>query len=454
MTQMITKTPFTAIVSATLLFAGVAASGGDAKLVLDDKCPVDCKEDPSWCEIFDKSTLYKNEDACLIQKVSFVGRYHGQYLSQSLEYSDGDSAQSFGAGRQYWENRRFRLGVVVEFLNDFTFVNRWNLDDNSSLTRAHFFDDHFETHIKWAPSDLTIGRMKDIRVIAGKQKALITREFATSSKRILTIERSQIVNEVAFTIPWGVTFGFDLCDVDHEFGVWAGGFEESNGFGGRDIEGPLWPGFDSRAGLTYRGAYDITDNTSVHFDYYFANNAGGQENPRGDTDELAITSYNHVFALGTESEWDIGHCDRKFGLVTDLIFGRDRLALQGEDFGYLADNNSPAGEDTFGFVFLPYYDLTERLQIVGKYAYSSFNRMQRSQRRVDDPAAPGTDFRPLLEDTHTFYLGLNYKFCGDNLKIMAGYEHLAADVYSAPGTATDNGSVSGDSWMFGVRTYW
>ena len=68
-----------ATIIGSLLIAGVT-KGGDAKCIIDDKCPVEfCKENPAFCDIFNHSTLYKNENACLIQKVALTGRYHGQY---------------------------------------------------------------------------------------------------------------------------------------------------------------------------------------------------------------------------------------------------------------------------------------------------------------------------------------------------------------------------------------
>lgn len=434
---------------------------GEAKCVIDDKCPVVCKENPCWCEIFDYSTLYENEDNCLIQMVKIAGRYHGQYYSQSLEHTSG---QHWGAN--YWEHRRFRLGIDIDFLNDFTFFNNWNISDSSrngsgfrdhageGLHEGDFFGTIDEMYIKWDPS---CGALDDMgfSLTVGKQKQKITREFSTSSKRILTIERSHIVNEVADKKPWGVQVGLKAFGAKHKFGYWLGGFENSYGEGpANPNRDPHWLAFeDGRHGASYNLEYELSDNTSLFFDYVFTNNDNGRQSPQGlNTDESALNAYNHTFAIGTETEWDLGHCDRKAGLITDIIWGVDREDDSNTGLANVAGFNDAieSGEDTFGFVVLPYYDITERLQLVAKYSYASLSRLQRTQRRDNVGNTP----RFNLEDVHTFYAGLNYYICDHNLKIMAGYEHLSAAIHEGSAAAVDNGGLTGDSWMIGVRTYW
>ncbi len=461
MKNLSSKRLFALIALVAFPLAGQARAG-DRSLVIDDKSPEDfCRENPSWCDIFEKATLYQDEDARLIQRFSLRGRYHGQFMSQSLDYSrlgSGGDLPWSDAGGHHWEHRRFRLGLKVDFLNDFSFFANGNIAANRQLTQGHFLDDIDHMFISWKPSDASIGGLDGLYVNIGKHKQMITREFTESSLFIITVERSHISNEViaGFGRPWGVSIGFELCDLDHELGFWLGGLENSNGFGGNSIEGPLWPSADGRSSLTYRAAKEINDVTTVFFDYAFTNNDGGAQPPQGlHSDATQLSDYEHIIALGTHSEWDLGQCDRKAGLITDAIWGLNKESDAGEE--EFPGNATPVGFDTFGFVFLPYYDLTERLQLVGRYAYASESELHRSQREtsITAPGVAGpTDgqFRPNLSDVHTFYLGLTHHFCERKLKLMAGYEYLSADVFS--GEAIDNGSVTGDSWMFAVRTYW
>lgn len=412
---------------ALLFFAGGAIAGAD-KSVINDKNPAEyCKENPCWCDVFDGSTLFDNEDACLIQKVSIVGRYHGQHLSTDLDIN-GTNYES-----EYWEHRRFRLGVKVQFLNDFTFYNDWNIPNNEALTRGDFFDRIQDMWIKWEPSRGGLSDM-DFWVMIGKQKQLITREFEESSKYILSVERSHIVNEVAFNIPWGITFGFEGSHLEHSFGIFTQSITPQH----------AWPD-EGYASALYKAVYELNDNTTVHFDYLYSNrNAAGSE--QGNDTASFGSDYTHVFSLGTETEWDLGHCDRKAGLVTDFIVGRDRDDQKGSGLG---DADIPVGEDTYGFVFLPYYDLTQRLQLVGKYAFSSVAQLQRPMRQSSNFGEAGSLIpRPNLEDIHTTYVGLNYHICDHQLKVMGGYEYLSADLYRG------GGDVDGGTWMLGVRTYW
>ena len=70
-------------------------------------------------------------------------------------------------------------------------------------------------------------------------------------------------------------------------------------------------------------------------------------------------------------------------------------------------NGRPAGEDTFGLYLIPHYDLTDRLQLVGRYAYASQARMHRPQRAAHTEQAIGCfqDDRPNLEDVQHFLSG-------------------------------------------------
>ena len=115
-----------------------------------------------------------------------------------------------------------------------------------------------------------------------------------------------------------------------------------------------------------------------------------------------------------------------------------------------ASTRSFGAKCTFGIVILPHYDVTDRLELVAKYAYASNTVLQRAQRRAFDHNGVG---RPNLDDVHTFYAGFNYRFCGDNFKLMGGYEYLTADLHRGAGSS-DLGGISGDTWMLGVRTFW
>lgn len=414
MTQSNTLRKFVTATGAAAFLAGGSAFAGDyGKAIIDDKMPIE----DAWhfCDIFDYSTLYES-DSGFIREVSLNGRYHGQYISQSKDVGNDDF------GYNNWQHRRFRLGMNIEFAGNVTLKTSVNLSNGSGsgtgLTRDTFFDDWDEFYIDWEPKGEFLQYVE-----IGKQKQAITREFSTSSRQILTIERSQIVNEVSDAKPWGITAGFKLAGMKHELGAWVHGLDDNEPLGN-------WPDYDSRGGFSYRGEKQLTDATSLHLDYAFTNNSSGLASPQGNAGDSQNSAYQHVVALGTETEMG------QFGLITDLIFGFGR-----ENTGAI-----PAGDDTFGLVILPYYNITEKLQFVAKYAYMDQGREQRTQ-RFGEGAGNLQAGRQRVEDYHTFYAGFNYYICEHNLKIMAGYEYATGEVF---GNGTD---ISADTWMLAFRTY-
>ncbi len=386
-------------------------AGDYDKTVIDDKAPV---VDTTWCDVFKKNTLYKGDG--FIKSVKLKGRYHGQWTSQTEDTLTGGVEGT--NGYHEYDHRRFRLGTEIEMANDLTFVGILNIADGTGgtgfhgLTNGTFFDDIDDFYLTWEPND-------DFYVTVGKTKQLILREFETSSNNILTVERSPITSSVVSSKPWGAMVGFKALGLKNEVGAWIGGAD-------RDADGERWdwPDFDSRGSATYRGSFDLTEATSIHFDYQFTNTSDGTAAANGSADTNLGSAFEHVAAIGTETE--IG----QFGLITDIIAAQNGVAS-----GAL-----PAGYDTWGVVLMPYYNITDKLQFVTRYAYMGEGREQRPQRY---------DVRQSVEDYHTFYAGLNYYLCGNNLKLMGGYEYATGGIYGAPGDEVNTGT-----WMLALRSSW
>ncbi|MFT4549506.1 MAG: phosphate-selective porin OprO/OprP, partial [Verrucomicrobiales bacterium] len=104
--------------------------------------------------------------------------------------------------------------------------------------------------------------------------------------------------------------------------------------------------------------------------------------------------------------------------------------------------------DAYGAIIIPTYDLTEKLQLVGRYQYAhgdndSLRAQSRYERRVPDITDGGRG-----EEYHAFYTGLNYYICDHKLKLMAGAEY--ADLQDKAG---DGGDFEGWTLFTGVRMY-
>lgn len=381
------KATFAGLGVATLL--GGSALAGDGKIVIDDKAPVAEPEPWTVCNLFDYSTLYES-DSGLINEISLIGRYHGQWHATDSNQGSDD----------YWDHRRARFGTEIVFLENFTFEGQFNLDFDGDEER--FFESVEDLFIAWEPND-------DTYVVIGKVKPKITREYSTSSKRIKTLERSQLVNQTVPDKIGGIQVGYQFNDKTHL---------EIGGYTGVNSSDWALPEFTGSGALSLRLAYDITENTEFRFDYFYADGAG---------EDNAVEDYDNIFSWNTASNWG------DLSLVTDLIYAT------GVD-----DNRN---SDAFSLVIMPYYALTEKLEAVFRYTYSTSDgaegiRLQSRYERGGDAAPLNTRG----DNYNAFYLGLNYYICGDKLKLMNGVEYATLD-------APKGADWDGWTYFAGVRLY-
>ena len=370
-------------VGAAVLLSSTAFAG--SKMAMDT--PIVDPEPWDYCDIFDMGKLYKSETG-FINSFSIIGRYHGQY-----HWSDSNQSDT----SEEWENRRSRVGVQIGFLQDFEFEAQFNLDWDGD----RFFEDVEDLFISWEPSE-------DLYFIVGKQKANITREWSTSSKRIKTVERSQLVNQIVPDKIGGLVVGYGgLAEgLLVEAGLYAGSNDDDWGL---PFDG------DSDLAASLRVAYDVTEATEVRFDYFYADGAGTDAN---------VEDYEHIFSLNSQSDWDRLH------LVTDLI--------------YAAGVDDANHSDAWGVVVMPYYDITDKLEAVLRYTYSDSDSSSgvRLQSRYERETAIDTRG----DNYHAIYGGLNYYLCKDKLKLMGGVEYSTMDTASA-------GNYENWTVFTGVRLY-
>lgn len=392
----------------------VQLSAGDyGKAVIDDKAPISSSP---WtvCDVFEHNTLYEGDG--FIKDIILHGRYHGQYIDQ-VEDIGGARNNGYHA----YHHRRARFELEVNMAHDLKFAVDGNFADGNGartgLVRdgGAFINDFQVFNIKWEPSD-------DFFIIIGKQKQNLTREDEESSKRIKTIERAAIVNEIAGARPWGAMVGFKTAGLSHAFGAWNYG---AHG------EAPQWMDTRANNGASYNLAMSVTDDIGVFFDYAFVDNNGGRERARGDAARGTFGSnYEHAFALGTEIN------KGRFNLIGDLIYAANRTRTV----------TIPAGSDTWGFYVLPSYKITDKLEGVFRYGYMESGGEQRTQ-AFGETGDGNRLARQSVENYHSFYAGFQYLLCGEHLKVLGGYEYTTGDLFR---TNTD---INTGSWQFGVRTY-
>ncbi len=386
-----------ALLAAALLCGSPLTAGDYGKAIVNDKAPISSWE---FCDLFKSNTLYEGDG--FLQTVKFKGRYHGQYVSSDDDHLLGNPAPNSNDPNHFWEHRRWRSGLEFGLAHDLKLTSILNHDTSYNFHAPRFADNLDELHVQWSPSD-------DFWIRAGKQKLLITREYEESSSRILTPERSDIVNNVAPPGKlWGVAVGFETAGFEHRASLFGVGFD--NDFS--------WPAFEEAgAAFAYSLSRELTENTDVFFDYMYSDTTPDA----GFSERYDASAYEHVFAVGSQSKWG------RLGLITDVIFANDR--------------RDRTQDSTWGLVVLPYYDITEKLQLVTRYAYAEDALVDRPQRHAS---------RPYVDGLSTVFVGLNYYLCGHNLKLMGGYEYAAASRFAD----RSSDDYRNDSWVLAVRTSW
>ena len=131
----------------------------------------------SLLNLWDIPQLYSDSESSLLNDLKLVGRYQWQY--GDVNFDEGDYSDS--------EVRRFRLGTEAKILGgDWKVKGEINVDDDFSP----FYKSLEEAYIKYQGSEL-------LNVTIGRQKVAWSYEWSTSSRKILTFERSLLTNQLA-----------------------------------------------------------------------------------------------------------------------------------------------------------------------------------------------------------------------------------------------------------------
>ncbi len=319
--------------------------------------------------------VYKNKSNPYIQEVKFFGRAHYQW-----GYTDGENGGDSFSGNGD-ELRRLRFGTSIKFLNGFKLVGRANFTKGSFRDVSIGYDSMDELYLSYSFGE-SIAGFEDVSLGYGRYKVAFGGEEHISSKKIKTIERSNLNNHFApgratggvlkfKTAGIGVTAGLFSSDEDQTLGQWNG-------------DNAVYASLDFKA-----------LNGEVTLDYLNASNVGAFE----DTDWAASLTYNT--SIGN---WD---------LLTNFTYGDD------------------GNENVYGVVIMPStYLIEDKLEAVFRYqwAHATGDVLQatsRYARRIYSSETGGS--LPGGDDNHTFYAGLNYFLSGHHAKVMLGVEYETLD---------------------------
>lgn len=331
--------------------------------------------------------LYSDPDHALFQKFRFTGRLHLDVFAQ-----DSDLGYE-----QEWVVRRTRFGFKAKFLQDFTLhvEAEWNLQNpRPAYTKLT------DAYVAWEPH-------KAFKLTVGKQSVRFTLDGATSSNELITIDRSNLANNFWFPTEYisGVTVSGKANGLQWNAGWFSGGTETKE-FGNFDA------GNVFLASLGYDFARLLhVEKALLRADYV--------HNDRN-LESTATRPFENIGSLVFQLEAG------KFGLATD----------------FTAASGYGTQSDAWGFVVMPSYKITERLQAVLRYTHiESEDPDDVRFSRYETYATTGRG-----DEYDEYYAGLNYYLYGHKLKIQTGLAYVDME-----DSAHNGGEYHGWTWTTGLR---
>ncbi len=333
---------------------------------------------------------YDNDQNPVVQSVLFSGRFQYEYARVN------DS----GVSRDQWNVRRLRLGVRSRFFGQFTVHGEAEFNPQES---DPFYVRLTDFYVQWSPG-------ASFAATVGKHGVPFTMDGSTSSKELLTIDRSNLTNNMWFTQEYmpGVSFSGELSNWRYHVGAY------SAGSGNREF-----------------GEFDGSAFSLVSLGYDFGELLGTQE---------ATLSGNYIYQNPDPNNT----FTRQLQHVASLNF-----KLEDARWGTRADVSTASGylgqSDLWGTMVMPYYNLTSKLQVVGRHTYLNSEGANGIRlARYENLLTSGRGDR-----YNEIYLGVNYFLYGHKLKLQSGLQ--IADMDDA---AADGGSYSGTSLTTGLRVSW
>lgn len=333
---------------------------------------------------------YENKNNPVVQSVVFSGRFHHDFVV--VEADEGDHRES--------NVRRLRLGPRIRFLREFLFHAEGEFNPQEA---DPVYVRMTDLYVQWSRS----GRFA---LTVGKQSVPFTQEGATSSKELLTIDRSNLANNLWFPQEYmpGISASGRRAPWVYRAGVYSAG-EANKEFG--EFNGGLFT-------LGVLG-YDFAKRFGVKE----AVLSGNYVYQQADVRNTFTRRLRHVASVNFKLE------QPKWGVRTDLSVAD----------GYVGQSNLR------GFMLMPYVNVTNRLQLATRYTLvtsSDPNGVQLGTYENRVVRGRGNRF-------DEGYAGANYYFYGHKLKLQTGLQFADMD-----DRARDGGAYSGWSWTTAIRVGW
>jgi phosphate-selective porin OprO/OprP len=360
--------------------ATVPRQGGDIAVKSEEKSTYD--------QLWALPVLYKNDDSRLFNEFRLIGRFHGDVFE--VDSSLGHA--------QDWIARRVRLGAKIElFERHLIGVVELDFDPQGPDPAYRRLTDAF---LAWTFNET-------FKLTVGKHGMRFTLDGATSSNELLTIDRSNVANNMWFTGEYapGISLSGKKDSWVYNVGFYSGGSAS-----------PEFGNFDAgNLGLASVG-YDFGKSLGVKKALLRADYVYNDPN----TESTFVNPLEQIAAL--VFVFDAGN----WGASADIVGAR----------------GAASQSDLFGTSVMPWYNITKQLQVVGRYAYvaSDENNGVRLN-RYDNVITSGRG-----NEYHEFYAGLNYYLYGHKLKLQTGVTYATMH-----DEANDGGQYEGWSVVGAVR---
>jgi phosphate-selective porin OprO/OprP len=333
---------------------------------------------------------HRDDQNPVLQSVLFSGRFQYEYAALDADQGDHDE----------WNVRRLRLGVKSRLFQKLTLHGEVELNPQE---RDPLYVRFTDLYAQWTSSDA-------LELTVGKQGVPFTMDGSTSSKELLTIDRSNLANNMWFPTEYipGVNVSGEVSGWLYQLGVYSGG-EANREFG--DFSGSAFT-------LASIGR-DLGDSLGVGEAVLTTNYI--YQNP--DAGNTFTRQLHHMVSV------NLRLTDEKWGIRTDVSGAA----------GYLGQS------DLWGVMAMPFYNVTPKFQLVVRETFlKSRNPNGVRLATYENRLVPGRGDR-----YQEIYGGANYYFFGHKLKLQSGVQFGNMD-----DTANDGGAFSGVAWTTGLRVSW
>ena len=383
------------------------------------------KEKSVFDSLWEYPTLYKNKESDFLNEFRIVGRaqFDMYDINSNLGSDSGLIVRRLRIGAKATLFHKLDLHVEADFnpqnLNGALYVGDVGYQ---RLTYAY---------AAWRFSDA-------VKLTVGKQSVKFTLDGGTSSLELITVERSNLANNLWFPTEYvsGVSLSGKIGAWQYNTGIFSGGsiyatqsqFQDSSKEFGDFNGGNFWLG---SIGYDFAKALGVK-KALLRADFVY-NDPSTQSN--------ATRSFSQIGSLNFQL--DAG----KWGFSTDVAAG----------------NGSLGQSDVFGALVMPWFNITEKLQVVGRYTYLTsadpdglrFNRYENAIAvNTNKNGTPKTNRYGAVstqrgDEYNELYIGLNYYLYGHKLKLQTGYQYAWMN-----DSANNGGKFEGWTWTTGLRVSW